>query len=172
MTKKQFGIIFTLMALIVCVGVLSIKLNKDGLIDPTDLSSVLSPETLYEGGDEGEETSGTQDNFYSIRTQKEQQNAATLQQLTSVKDDESVSQEQRDIATNEYTQKTMLIDQEGRIEQHVKNEGYEDALCFIEDNRVRVLVRADALTSEESSSIQEIVEDVSSISNVIIEPKK
>ena len=30
MTKRQFAIIFTLMALIVCVGVLASKLDKDG----------------------------------------------------------------------------------------------------------------------------------------------
>ena len=41
MTKKQFGIIFTLMALIVCVGVLSMKLNKNGLNDPTRLRSCI-----------------------------------------------------------------------------------------------------------------------------------
>ena len=40
MTKKQFGIIFTLMALIVCVGVLSMKLNESGLTDPTDLGAI------------------------------------------------------------------------------------------------------------------------------------
>jgi len=42
MTKKQCGIIFTLLALIICVGVLAAKLNNGGLNDPTDLSQVLS----------------------------------------------------------------------------------------------------------------------------------
>ncbi len=41
MTKRQFAIIFTLMALIVCVGVLASKLNKDGFNDPGDLGAVL-----------------------------------------------------------------------------------------------------------------------------------
>lgn len=42
MTKKQCGIIFTLLALILCVGMLAAKLNNGGLNDPTDLSQVLS----------------------------------------------------------------------------------------------------------------------------------
>ena len=42
MTKKQCGIIFTLLALILCTGVLAAKLNNGGLNDPTDLSQVLS----------------------------------------------------------------------------------------------------------------------------------
>ena len=60
MTKKQFGIIFTLMALIVCVGVLSMKLNESGLTDPTDLGAML-----LDGSEE--ETMSTQDYFYNLR---------------------------------------------------------------------------------------------------------
>ena len=42
MTRKQMGIILTLMALIVCVGVLSMKLNENGLLDQqVGLESVL-----------------------------------------------------------------------------------------------------------------------------------
>ena len=48
MTKKQCGIIFTLLALILCVGVLAAKLNNGGLNDPTDLSQVLSTEKVNE----------------------------------------------------------------------------------------------------------------------------
>ena len=50
MTKKQCGIIFTLLALILCVGVLAAKLNNGGLNDPTDLSQVLSTEKVNESG--------------------------------------------------------------------------------------------------------------------------
>ena len=64
MTKKQFGIIFTLMALIVCVGVLSMKLNESGLTDPTDLGAMLLE------NDTEEQTMSTQDYFYNLRTQK------------------------------------------------------------------------------------------------------
>ena len=38
MTKKQLGIICTLLALIVCTAILAAKLNNGGLNDPTDLS--------------------------------------------------------------------------------------------------------------------------------------
>ena len=46
MTKKQCGIIFTLLTLILCVGMLAAKLNNGGLNDPTDLSQVLSSENI------------------------------------------------------------------------------------------------------------------------------
>ena len=170
MTKKQFGIIFTLMALIVCVGVIAARLNKTGLNDPTDFSQVLSQQGTDEENDK--ETLGSQDYFYSLRSEKEQKDATTMQQLNELIADEQTSQEQKDLATNELLEKTMLVDQEGRIEVNVKNEGFEDVLCSIEGSSVRVVVKADELTESETASIQEIAENISGISDIIIESKK
>lgn len=197
MTKKQFGIIFTLMALIVCVGVLSAKLNTNGLTDPTDLSQVLAGEgeqtdkndakaqekaakekekaekqAAKDAKKDEKETLGTQDYLFSQRSTKDQQYAATTQELKSIIEDVNVSQEKKDIATTELQEKTMLKDKEGRIELNVKSKGFEDVLCFIEGNKVRVVLKVEeGLTEDETSAIQEIVEDVSNISDVIIEPK-
>ena len=175
MTKKQFGIIFTLMALIVCVGVIAAKLNKTGLNDPTDFSQVISQGTEENKDNEkkdDKETLGTQDYFYSLRSERDQKDAATIQQLTSLKNDVNTSQEQKDLADNELREKTMVIDKESRIEVNVKNQGFEDVLCSIEGDKVRVVVKADEVTEADSASIQEIAENVSGISDVIIESKK
>ena len=153
MTKKQFGIIFTLMALIVCVGVIAARLNKTGLNDPTDFSQVLSQQGTDEENDKDKETLGSQDYFYSLRSEKEQKDATTMQQLNELIADEQTSQEQKDLATNELLEKTMLVDQEGRIEVNVKNEGFEDVLCSIEGSSVRVVVKADELTEADTASI-------------------
>lgn len=175
MTRKQFGIIFTLMALIVCVGVIAARLNKTGLNDPTDFSQVISQGTEENKDNEkkdDKETLGTQDYFYSLRSERDQKDAATIQQLTSLKNDVNTSQEQKDLADNELREKTMVIDKESRIEVNVKNQGFEDVLCSIEGNKVRVVVKADEVTEADSASIQEIAENVSGISDVIIESKK
>ena len=74
MTKRQFAIIFTLMALIVCVGVLASKLNKDGFNDPGDLGAVLQ-QNDDEITDEEKETLSTQDYFYNMRAAKEQEDS-------------------------------------------------------------------------------------------------
>ena len=92
------------------------------------------------------ETLGTQDYFYSIRSEKEQLNSATIQQLNEVINNENTAQEEKDLANNELIEKTMLINQEGQIEVNVKNRGFEDALCSIEGNKVRIVVRSDELT--------------------------
>ncbi|MBU5454577.1 SpoIIIAH-like family protein [Caproiciproducens sp. MSJ-32] len=174
MTKKQFGIIFTLMALIAFVGVLAAKLNASGLNDPTDLGQAISQANLEDKKDDkkdDKETLGTQDYFYSLRSEKEQLNSATIQQLKEVIESENTAQEEKDLANNELIEKTMLINQEGQIEISVKNRGFEDALCSIEGNKVRIVVRADELTEDDTIAIQEIAENVSGISDVIIEAK-
>lgn len=163
------------MALIVCVGVIAAKLNKTGLNDPTDFSQVISQGTEENKDNEkkdDKETLGTQDYFYSLRSERDQKDAATIQQLTSLKNDVNTSQEQKDLADNELREKTMVIDKESRIEVNVKNQGFEDVLCSIEGNKVRVVVKADEVTEADSASIQEIAENVSGISDVIIESKK
>ena len=171
MTKKQFSIIFTLMALIVCVGVLAAKLNKEGFTDPTDLGQAILNQDVI-GEDDETETLGSQDYFYALRSEKEQNDAITIQQLKEMSEDEQVSQEQKDLAKSELLTKTTLVDQEGRIEVGVKNKGFEDVLCSIEKNTVRVVVKADELTDADTTSIQEIAENISGISDIIIEPKK
>ena len=169
MTKKQFSIIFTLMALIVCVGVLAAKLNSDGFVDPTDLGqAILNGET----NDDEAETLGSQDSFYALRSEKEQKDAITTQQLEELSKDEQASEEQKDLAKTELLTKTTLIDQEGRIELGVKNKGFEDVFCTIEGDNVRVVVKADELTDADTAAIQEIAENISGISDIIIEPKK
>lgn len=170
MTKKQCGIIFTLLALILCVGVLAAKLNNGGLNDPTDLSQVLSTEKVNE---EDTEALNQQNYFYDSRSAREQQDSATIQTLNSIISDANTSKEKKDVATQDLNQKTMVIDNESRIELGVKNKGYEDALCRLDSNKATVIVKSSTgLQENETVAIQELVQDVSKIKDVIIEVQK
>lgn len=170
MTKKQCGIIFTLLALILCVGMLAAKLNNGGLNDPTDLSQVLSADKVNE-----QDTEALNQNqyFYESRSAREQQDSATIQTLNSIISDANTSKEQKDAATKELTQKTMVRDNEGRIELSIKNKGYDDVLCRLDSNKATVVIKSPvSLQEDETVAIQEIVQDVSKIKDVIIEVRK
>lgn len=170
MTKKQCGIIFTLLALILCVGMLAAKLNNGGLNDPTDLSQVLSADKVNE-----EDTEALNQNqyFYESRSAREQQDSATIQTLNAIISDANTSKEKKDEATKELTQKTMVRDNEGRIELSIKNKGYEDVLCRLDSNKATVIIKSPvSLQENETVAIQEIVQDVSKIKDVIIEVQK
>lgn len=167
MTRKQFGIIFTLMALIVCVGVLSMKLNERGLTDPTDLGAMLL------NNDSEEETMSTQDYFYNLRTKKAQSDAKLIEDMKTVTKDENAAQDAKDIANNSLIQKAQLQEQEARVEMGIINKGYEDAICMIDSNKVTVYVKVkEAPTTEETALLQQLVEDVTTLTDIQIETKK
>ena len=169
MTKKQCGIIFTLLALILCVGVLAAKLNKGGLNDPTDLSQVLSPEKL--NNQDAEVLN--QQNFYNSRSERDQQDSTTIQKLKAIIADANTSKDEKGVATKELTQKTMAQDYESKIEVGIKNKGYQDVFCRLDSNKATVIVKAPSgLQENESVAIQEIVQNVSKIKDVIIEVQK
>lgn len=171
MTKKQCGIIFTLLALILCVGMLAAKLNNGGLNDPTDLSQVLSADKST--SEQDAEALNQQNNFYDAKSQRDQQDSATIQTLNSIISDANTSKEQKDEATKELTQKTMTKDNEGRIELSIKNKGYEDALCRLDSDKATVVVKSQTeLQENETVAIQEIVQDISKIKDVIIQVQK
>lgn len=175
MTKKQFGIIFTLMALIVCVGVLSMKLNENGYNDPTSLEAVLKQNTDNTKTDAAtEETLSTTEYFYSMRLTKEQQDEKYVDDMKAIIEDANASQESKDIANNALVEKTKMKDQESRVESEIRNKGYEDALCMINDNKtVKVYVKVDDVLSEENSAaIKKIVEDITTLTDVDITSMK
>lgn len=175
MTKKQFGIIFTLMALIVCVGVLSMKLNENGYNDPTGLEAVLKQNTDNTKSDAvAEETLSTTEYFYSMRSTKEQQDEKYVNDMKSITEDANASQESKDIANNALVQKAKMQDQESRVESEIRNKGYEDAICMINDNQsVKVYVKVDDVLSKENSAvIKKVVEDVTTLTDVDITSMK
>lgn len=175
MTKKQCGIIFTLLALIICTGVLATKLNNEGLNDQSNVPFVTANNIINNENDEDTETLNQQQNqFYEAKSEREQQNSSTIQNLNAIIADANTSQEQKDEATKELTKKTMVIDNEGRIELNIKNKcAIDDVLCMLEDSKATVIVKsATGLEEADSVAIQEIVEDVSNVKDVVIEVQK
>lgn len=176
MTKKQFGIIFTLMALIVCVGVLSMKLNENGFNDPTSLEAVLKQNTDNTKATETntEETLSTTEYFYSMRLTKEQQNEKYINDMKAITEDANASQESKDIANNALVEKAKMNDQESRVESEIRNKGYEDSICMINDNKtVKVYVKvSDVLSEENSAVIKKVVEDITNLTDVDITSMK
>ena len=170
MTRKQMGIILTLMALIVCVGVLSMKLNENGLLDQeVGLESVLE-----KNDDSTKETLSTSEYFYSMRLTKEQQDEKYIDDMKAITEDVNASQESKDLANNALVEKTKMKDQESRVESEIRNKGYEDALCMINDNKIaKVYVKVDeVLSEEEAATIKKVVEDITTLNDVDITSMK
>lgn len=187
MTRKQMGLICTLMALLVCVAVLSLKLNESGLNDPSGLpANILNDETdavsaekddkkddekveekdkdkntEKENEKKDQETTASQNTMISLRSSREKDDATAIQNLEAIIDNKNNSQERIDLATEELSLKNKTIDQQNRIENNIKLLGYNDALCLIDSGKAKVYLNSDDLLDESKvAAINEIVEDV------------
>ncbi|MBS6043592.1 SpoIIIAH-like family protein [Clostridium baratii] len=172
MNKKQFGIIFTLLGLIICVGLLATKLNNGGLNDPDGLSQAVARNDEEKAKENEEETSTQNDFFYDSKSDKEKKDQETIANLKSIAADANTSKEQKASAQKELVQKTKQKDNENRIETSIKNKGIEDAICTIEGTKAKIYVRTEGIDQKTSIQIQEIVQDIANINDVSIEVKK
>ncbi|MDS0527336.1 SpoIIIAH-like family protein [Clostridium sp. SHJSY1] len=178
MTKKQLGIICTLLALIVCTALLAAKLNNGGFNDPSDLSAALltddNNKTDNEENKDAETLSQT-DFFIDARSEREQKDAATIQSLKTIADGTNTTTEQKASATSELQKVTLKQDKQKTIELNLKNKGYDDAICDISDDQKKasVIVKTtNSVTEKAGAEIQEIVQNASNIKDVSIEVKK
>ena len=162
MNRKQAGIILTLLALIVCTGVLATRVNNQ-----IKESMGEVPTAFGENDDNATETSSNY--FYESRNLREQKDSKTIDNLKAIVEDKNTSAEQKEEAEKELTEKTMARDYETRIELSIKSKGYEDVICFI-DGKV-VVKTNEELTQEKMVEIQDIVMNVSKVYDVDIEKK-
>lgn len=188
MTKKQMGLIFTLMALLVCVAVLSLKLNENGLKNPSDLAATIldqddsdkeadaqkTDDKTTDDKNKEQETSATQDSMFALRSSREKDDASAVQNLETIINNSNSSKEQKDMATSELSQKNKVIDRQKRIESNIKALGYNDALCYIDSGKAKVFVKGSELLDDAKvAAIEEVVQDVSSdVSNITIKLEK
>ncbi|MGG7176119.1 SpoIIIAH-like family protein [Clostridium paraputrificum] len=175
MTKKQFGIIFTLLALIVCTALLAAKLNEGGLNDPGDLSQVLSDENKNKDEEQDTETISQKDFFIDSRSEREHTDAKIVQNLKNIVENKNATDAQKVDASAELTKITKIQGQQSKIELNIKNKGYDDALCEItnDQSKANIIVKApNGLSEKEGAIIQQIVQDASNIKDVSIEVKK
>lgn len=168
MTKKQAGIICTLLALIVCTALLAARLNNGGLNDPTDLSTIITNDVT------DKETISSQDFFYNSRSEREQKDASLVQNLRAIVDNKNTSEDQKSEANKELQKIALKQDKQKTVELNIKNKGYEDAICEISDNqdKANIIIKATELNEKEGAVLQEIVQSSSNIKEVTIELKK
>ncbi|MDD7793939.1 SpoIIIAH-like family protein [Clostridium sp. 'White wine YQ'] len=169
MTKKQFGIIFTLLALIVCVGVLAAKVNGSLPDSPT----ALNPTINTNNEDKDKDATKANDYFYDQRNQKEQIDSTTIDSLNKVIDNPNTPKEEKDEASKQLSTLVMSKNYASKIELAVKGKGYEDALCSIDGNKAKVTVKSkDELSQKQANEILEAVINISNIKDVSIEVKQ
>lgn len=168
MTRKQFGIIFTLLALIVCVGVLAARVNGSLPESPGDLNPTIKLT-------DDDESDANADYFYDQRNQQNQVDAATMESLKQIMNDSNSTAAAKEDASKEYSTLVMSQNYASKIELEIKGKGFEDALCLIQGDgtKATVVVKSkEELNQNQANEILQTVMNVSKIKDVKIESKQ
>ncbi|MFU0823806.1 SpoIIIAH-like family protein [Clostridium sp.] len=170
MNKKQGVIIVVLLALIVCAGVLATKLNAD--LDYVAGNDITNGKDAISLNDSSKNTSSS-NYFEESQIIRDNDAAQALQNLKALIDDEHTSKEDRAELSKKYTNLALATTNQSQIETILKSKGYEDVLCYVQDNKVTVIVKSSKKLSEsQQKQIQDVVMDVTQIRDVEIQLKE
>lgn len=168
--NRQLSIIVGAILCISIIGTVIYATGKTTNENTADLTADLS--ALLLENDNAEETMGNQGFFYNDRANKIKSDTEFKEEMTAIIEDTTSSQEVIDNATNLLNEKVQKQEQETAIETEILNNGYEDALCMIDTNIVKVYVKVnDTFTEENASAIQNIVEGITGLSDIQIESR-
>ncbi len=169
MNKKQVAIIVTLLVLIVCAGVLAAQLNNPLAVNENDVSNGTSTLSLNKNTNKA----AAVDYFTESKLTREQQDNTTLENLKSIKDDKDMAADNRNSAASEYQRLSIEKLNIVNVEAQVKALGFEDAICFINNGKVKVVVKtSDKLNDKSVKDISAIIMDVFKTKDVSIEGTK
>ncbi|WP_427339196.1 SpoIIIAH-like family protein [Caloranaerobacter sp. DY30410] len=135
--------------------------NKDDkIIDSKDstISSLSSKtENTIEENITKEENRRSNNYFVEYRLSRDKLRASLVERLNNIIDNEKTDEETRKKAQEEIIRIGNISEKELLIEGLIKAKGFEDALVFLKDNSVRVIVSADVLNEQDVMKILEIV---------------
>lgn len=164
MNKKQGIIIVSLLVLIVIAGVLATRVQGP-LYFPTD--ETASSEDVEKSSETGDEY------FSQAKLNKTSQSEDTLKNLRTIIEDESLPEDSRKEAKDQYVSVNLNAQNETKIEEDLKGKGFEDAVVTIGNDKASVIVKSDKeLTDEENRMIQKSIITIANIKDFEITYKQ
>ena len=165
MNKKQGIIIVSLLVLIVIAGVLATRVQGP-LYFPTD-------ETASSEDVEKSSESGNNEYFAQAKLNKTSQSEDTLKNLRTIIEDQSLPEESRREAKDQYVSVNLNAQNETKIEEDLKGKGFEDAVVTIGNDKASVIVKSDKeLTDEQNRMIQKSIITIANIKDFEITYKQ
>lgn len=160
-SKRQTVVIAVLILLIACAGWFAREFNNR-----QDLNALST---------DASESQESANFFVESRMGRDNARSALKQELERIISDANQTEEAKQSAS---TQMMMLLargDKENTIETLVRERGYEDALCMIDENGVELCVKSDEeLTAEQVNAITDVIVRTTGIapSNIVVKPQK
>lgn len=102
-------------------------------------------------------TTTTADYFASSKINREQSRSENYEKYMAIINSENLSEESKQIAVNAVVKMGKIKDAETAAEMLLEAKGFSDALVFMQDKRVDVVVNAEKITEQDLAQIMDIV---------------
>ncbi|HHU63170.1 MAG TPA: SpoIIIAH-like family protein [Clostridiales bacterium] len=137
-----------------------IDFSSEAAEEPDALDDVIVEDKKTEEADEREVISQQQTTssfFIDYRLERDKVRSEQIEYLKEVIDNKDTVQEIRNEAQREMVAIVKMMEKELAVENLLKAKGFRDALIFIHENSINVIVDEDNLTPEQVAQIQDIV---------------
>lgn len=178
MNRKQSMIISSLLLVIVLCGYAATKVNgplyttEDQFIGEVAVNQEDNKENKEEEKKDkkDEKTKTTSSSYFTeAKLSRDQARNKATQTLKTLLDDSNTPQEQKAQAAEEYKDLALRGDKETNIELALKAQGYQEAVCELEDDKANIVVKHDKeLSDQQLRQIKEVVVSKANIKNVQI----
>lgn len=95
--------------------------------------------------------------FSSARQERDASRSEAEELLNDIISDDEATADAKAVAREKISKAAEMIKTEGEIETLAKSKGYDDCIAFIDEDEVRIVVKAKKLSEDKVSSITEIV---------------
>lgn len=155
MNKKQTIIISSLVVLILFAGFLATKVN--------------GPLYVENGGDKNAVSASATNYFTTARLERDNTRNIALTNLKSLLNDENTPEDQKAQVADEYKVLALQSDKEMRVELGLQAQGFDEALCTIDDNKATVVVKYQGeLSDQQIRQIKDVIMSKAEISDIEI----
>jgi stage III sporulation protein AH len=138
-----------------------IVLDGDGSVSSASVSAITTSTEVSSKENAGEAVlvSNTVNGsfFEEAKLSREQTRAKNKETLTSLVNNDNVSDTQKEKAMNEIVKMTTISEKETATENLLAAKGFEEAVVTISDDSVDVIVNAENLTEQQIAQIADVV---------------
>lgn len=173
MNKKQAAIIVTLLALIVCAGILATKASTGNpfYVNVNDVQKSASPVNTTKAV--ANVTNATTSTFAEMRLVRDKNDTNTIETLKAIVDDTNTPTAGKNDASMKMTSIVTATRLESIIEQQLQLSGLGDIFCYLDGNTAKVIINSKTkLNENQTKEINSVVMDVANVRDVTIEVKQ
>ncbi len=162
--KKKSIALWSLIILIGIAALLNYQYNinsdrtasKDAQIKQTE--SETNKNASDKGASDTKEVTAAEDSFVSYKLERDKMRSESIETLKEIVENEKTTNETRDEAQKQMMELLKETEKETIVENLIKAKGFEDALVFIDDGSVNVIIESSKdMTPSEVAQISDIV---------------